>query len=35
MPTTILVNHALVDGIHIAKFYENFDKIMSQLIVSL
>ena len=35
MPTTILVNHALVDGIHIAKFYENFDEIMSQLIVSL
>jgi len=35
MPTTILVNHALVDGIHIAKFYENFDEIMAHLIVGL
>ncbi|WP_298840061.1 CatA-like O-acetyltransferase [Clostridium sp.] len=35
MPTTILVNHALVDGIHIAKFYKNFDEIRSQLIISL
>ncbi|WP_298839597.1 CatA-like O-acetyltransferase [Clostridium sp.] len=35
MPTTILVNHALVDGIHIAKFYGNFDEIMAQLIDGL
>jgi chloramphenicol O-acetyltransferase type A len=32
MPTTILLNHALADGIHIAKFYENFGYISAQLI---
>ena len=29
MPVTILVNHALVDGLQIAKFYENLDKQIS------
>ncbi len=32
MPTTVLLNHALADGIHIAKFYENFGNISSKLI---
>jgi len=28
MPLSVLVHHALADGIHIAKFYEAFDKQM-------
>ena len=35
MPTTILVNHALADGKHIAEFYGNFDEITTQLIAGL
>jgi chloramphenicol O-acetyltransferase type A len=35
MPTTILVNHALADGMHIAEFYRNLDEIMTQLIAGL
>jgi len=35
MPTSILANHALVDGLHIAKFYRKFDEIMAQLIDDL
>jgi chloramphenicol O-acetyltransferase len=35
MPTTILVNHALADGKHIAEFYGNLDEIMTQLIAGL
>ncbi|MGN1344941.1 MAG: CatA-like O-acetyltransferase [Traorella sp.] len=33
LPVTILVHHALVDGIHIAHFYENLEKHL-QMIVS-
>lgn len=32
MPTTLLLNHALADGIHLSKFYTNFDRISSKLI---
>lgn len=32
MPTTILVNHALADGKHIAEFYKNFDDIAARLV---
>ena len=28
MPLSVLVHHALVDGIHIAKFYEAFNQQM-------
>lgn len=35
LPVTILANHALVDGLHIAKFYKNFEEIMAALIGDL
>ena len=28
---TLLANHALVDGIHIARFYENLDRELAAL----
>ena len=31
LPLSILANHALVDGIHIARFYANLDKQMSMI----
>ena len=31
LPVTLLANHALVDGIHIARFYENLDREMAAL----
>lgn len=33
MPVTLTVHHALVDGIHIAKFYDNIQKTISEMIV--
>lgn len=32
MPVTVLVHHGLVDGIHIAQFYENIEKRMQEII---
>lgn len=32
LPVTILVHHALVDGIHIARFYENLGKQLRKLV---
>ena len=31
LPMTLLANHALVDGIHIARFYENLDRELAAL----
>ena len=31
MPVTLLAHHALVDGLHVAKFYENLDREMAAL----
>ena len=31
LPVTLLANHALVDGIHIARFFENLDREMAAL----
>lgn len=31
LPVTLLANHALADGIHIARFYENLDREMAAL----
>ena len=31
LPVTLLANHALVDGIHIARFYENLDRELAAL----
>lgn len=31
MPVTVLVNHALVDGLHIARFYKELEKILDSL----
>ena len=31
LPVTLLANHALVDGIHIARFFENLDREMGAL----
>ena len=31
MPVTLLAHHALVDGIHIARFYENLDRELAAL----
>ena len=31
LPMTLLANHALVDGIHIARFYENLDQELAAL----
>lgn len=33
MPVSILVHHALADGLHLAKFYENLDKELKKLIL--
>ena len=32
MPLSVLVHHALADGVHIAKFYDEFEKQMKQLL---
>ncbi len=32
LPLTVLVHHALADGLHIARFYEEFDKAVIRLI---
>ncbi len=32
MPVTLLAHHALVDGLHAARFYENLDREMAALI---
>lgn len=32
LPVTMLANHALVDGLHISKFYNHFEEIMAQVI---
>ena len=32
MPVTLLVHHALVDGIHIARFYEALDKKLAAIV---
>ena len=32
LPVTVLAHHALVDGIHIAKFYQNLERQMRQII---
>ena len=32
MPLSVLVHHALVDGVHIAKFYDEFEKQMKHLL---
>lgn len=32
LPVTILAHHGLVDGIHIAKFYENLEKKLKELV---
>ena len=31
MPVTLLAHHALVDGLHVARFYENLDREMAAL----
>ena len=31
LPVTLLAHHALVDGIHIARFYENLDRELAAL----
>ena len=31
MPLSVLVHHALADGLHIAKFYERFDKQIKEI----
>ena len=31
MPLSVLVHHALADGVHIAKFYDEFEKQMKHL----
>lgn len=31
MPVTVLAHHALVDGVHIAAFYENLNRTVSEL----
>lgn len=35
LPTSILANHALVDGKHISEFYKYFDEIMKELMEEL
>ena len=32
MPVTVLVHHALVDGIHIAQFYQNLEKLIRETV---
>lgn len=32
MPVTIFVNHALADGLHIARFYENLDQELAGIV---
>ena len=32
LPVTLLVHHGLVDGIHIARFYENLEKRLAELV---
>ncbi len=32
LPLTVLVHHALADGLHLARFYEEFDKAVIRLI---
>jgi len=29
---TVFVNHALADGLHIARFYENLDRELSDIV---
>ena len=31
MPLSVLVHHALADGLHIAQFYEAFDRVTARL----
>ena len=31
MPMSVLVHHGLADGVHIAKFYDNFDRQMERI----
>ncbi|MBQ4580828.1 MAG: hypothetical protein IJA83_09245 [Clostridia bacterium] len=31
MPLSVLVHHALADGLHIARFYEAFDRVCARL----
>ena len=31
LPVTLLAHHALVDGLHIARFYQNLDAEMREL----
>ena len=31
MPVSVLVHHGLADGLHIARFYEEFDRQMKQI----
>ena len=30
MPVSVLVHHALVDGIHIAAFYDNLNRMLNE-----
>ena len=32
LPVTVFVNHALADGLHIARFYENLDRELSDIV---
>ena len=32
MPVTVFVNHALADGLHIARFYENLDQELAEIV---
>ncbi len=32
MPVTVYVNHALADGLHIARFYENLDRELTNIV---
>ena len=32
LPVTVFVNHALADGLHIARFYENLDRELSNIV---